>query len=75
MSRAIFDTPMIRPRHRGRRDGQRDVDQATIFADAHGLEMIYALAPLDTREDVVFLGLPIGGDEDAHGRPTSSAAE
>ena len=48
-----------------RRDGERNVDQPAVLAAAHGFEVIDALAAADAGEDVVFLGLTIGRDQDA----------
>ena len=68
MSRTIFDAPMIVPdvvAHR--RDGQRDVEPPSILRHAHGLEVVDAFAAPQPRQDVVFLRLPLGRDQHAHG--------
>ena len=45
------------------RDGQRNIDQAAIFALAHGLVVLDALARADALDDGVFFALQIGWDQ------------
>ena len=49
-----------------RRDGQRDIDQATVLTPPHGFIVIDPLAPPDPRENPRLLLLPVFGDEDGH---------
>ena len=52
MSRAIFEAPTIfPPRSPDRRDGQRNIDQASVLALADGLEVFNPLAAVNLCED------------------------
>ena len=43
-----------------RRDGQRNIQQAAVLAQADRLEMVDALAALQAREDLPLFVLPVG---------------
>ena len=48
------------------RDRQRDIEVASVFGEAFGLEVIDTLAATNTREDLVLLCLSLRRDEDPH---------
>jgi hypothetical protein len=44
--------------------GDRDLDARTVFANAHRVEVLHALAGFHPSDDVVLFGIPIGWDDE-----------
>ena len=70
MSRAIFDAPMIAPESSRTGEMVSEMSMApSVLGHAHRFEMVDALPLPQSREDVVFFGLPLGRNEHSDGRP------
>lgn len=56
----------------GRRGAQGNVEGPTVFADAHGLEVVHPLAGPDSAQGILRLVEPIGQRQEGISRPIAS---